>query len=479
MWLRRAIKILLVLVLLLIAAGSIAVWRAWDSPELGRMILSRISATTGMTIEAEHFRLSLREGLRLGNVHAVAELPGGRMVLDADTMLLEHRLGPLLERTIHVDRVVVERPRLVIEERHPGVADAPSAAGSAVGAEPPVTPGASTPGTDDTPSSAGAGFAAEVREIALVDATLESRPADAALPPTLVEGFDLTLRDLAVDDTRSPLTSVRGRGDLRVARIDAGGRQVADAVGTLHLGGGLLTVEDMSFDVVDGGRMRVPRFALQLDHEDLLFDVELRGALDVEGLLGVSERLVGGADLVFEGQGPLNDILSVAGSGRVEVQEGRLPAAKLFQLIDGVLGDSILVGAQHGLFDVAYQLRNQRVELEAFDIGTPNVGLTVSGEAGLDGTIEVLLEVKVPRALIKISEIPEPALDVLEDDQGRVRLPFRIGGASVDPSVVLARSAVLRAAREGAKREVRERAQDEIGKALRGLLSRRSGREGG
>lgn len=466
--LRRLLIISVALLVALIASVALAFTKTWDSPQLGQRILDQIGASTGMRIEAEEFRLSLRHGLRLGKVHAEAQLPAGRMVLDADAMVLEHQLGPLLNRQIHLDRVRLERPHVVLREAAASEAEpAPTDAGKAT--ETPAQPGEAARPADK-------GFSAQVREIALVDATLESRPADPAVPPIVVEGFDLTLRDLELGDTHRLMTSLRGMGDLRVRRIDAAGREVTDAEGVLRLEDGQLVVEDMSFDVVDGGRMTVPRFSVQLDHEDLLFDLELRGALDVEGLLGVSERLVGGADLVFEGSGPLTDIMAVAGTGRVEVKEGKLPAAKIFRLIDGLLGESVLVGAQYGLFNVAYRLQDQKVELDAFDIGTRNVGLTISGEASLDGTITMLLDVRVPRTMISIKEIPEQALDVLEDEQGRVQLPFQIGGDSVDPTVVLARSAVLQAARQGAKREVKERAQEEIGKVLRGLFSKGRGK---
>lgn len=452
----------LLLVLLLLVVG---VFKTWDSPALGRAVLARAGALGGVELEAQEFRLALLDGLRLGEVHAVAELPAGRMTLDADEVILEHQLAPLLRRQVQVDRIVLRRPRLVLEE-------APMAAESSPGAAPAKTaPAGPEAGGDSTPAAKGSPFSARVQEVLLEDAILESRPADPEMPPLVVEGLDLELHDLTLDDAALFMTSLRGQGALEVDRIVTADSEVVDARGDLEIGDGRLVVKDLDFQVVNAGKMTAPQTVVHLAEDPLAYDLELRGDLDLEGILGVGEKSpLGGAFLVFDGSGPLADVFASRGAGRVEVEPGNLPAAKLFQLIDAALGRSALVGAAYEHFDVSYELREREIVLEAFDVGTPDVGLTVSGRAGLDATVALLMEVRMLREDLKIEEIPKEALDALEDAEGRVVIPFSVGGPSADPRVALARQALMDAAKAGLRKEAETRAADEIGKALSSLL---------
>ena len=441
---RRRILVLLGLVaaLLLTVLVSLATM-TFDSPVLGDKVLATVSSYGGLEIEAEEFRVALLHGLRLRKVHAVAMLPAGRVTLDVDTIVLESRIGPLLKRQIHVERVVLRRPHLVLEE-------APIAEG-----EPPAAAAA-----------VASGMSAKIVEVLLEDATFEIRPADPEMPPLLVEGFHLTLRDLDMADTGLLLTSLRGAGQMQIDRVVTPDAQVVDARGDLQLGDGDLKLQNFDFQVVDAGKMTVPEMTLHLADPELSYDMDLRGTLDLGSILGVRTSKLGSASMVFEGQGPVADVFSSYGGGRVEVKPGNLPDAKLFQLIDRTLGDTILVGAAYDLLDFGYTLQDQKIDVDAFDIGTPNVGLTVSGTAGLDGTMAMTFLVRIPRDMLKIKEIPPEVLDILEDDQGRVMLPFTVGGAAIDPKVVLARQELMEAAKTGAKREVKKKAAEEVGKAL-------------
>lgn len=447
-----ALALLLVLVLLVLG-----IFKTWDSPALGRAVLSRAGALGGVELEAEEFRLALLDGLRLGEVHAVAELPAGRMTLDADEVILEHRLAPLLRRQVHVDRIVLRRPRIVLEEAPPPSATSPGTSSGAALAEP--------------AASGGSAFSARILEVLLEDATIESRPADPDMPPLIAEGFELELRDLELDDAALLMTSLRGQGALEVDRIVTADSEVVDARGDLEIGDGRLVVKDLDFQVVNAGKMTAPQAVVHLAEDPLAYDLELRGDLDLEGILGVGEKSpLGGAFLVFDGSGPLADVFATRGAGRVEVEPGNLPAAKLFQLIDAALGRSALVGAAYEHFDVSYELRDREIRLEAFDVGTPDLGLTVNGRASLDATVALLIEVRMPREDLKIEEIPKEALDALEDAEGRVVIPFSVGGPSADPRVALARQALTEAAKAGLRKEAETRAADEIGKALGRLL---------
>src|SRR5258705_6392367 len=132
--------------LLVVGAGALALGIAilsfaeFSSPQLGRALLDRASASTGVRLEADDFRLSILRGLSLGHVRAGGRYPGGSYDLTLDRIVFQHRLLPLLSGRLAVDRIRLERPHAVMIEAEGASPAAGGAAAGAAAVAPPLAP---------------------------------------------------------------------------------------------------------------------------------------------------------------------------------------------------------------------------------------------------------------------------------------------------------------------------------------------------
>src|SRR5262245_1137681 len=99
---------------LLVALVAFLLVHDFDSPELGRALHDKVSAATGATITARTFHLNLLKGLRLGGVEIKADADGRSTQLTLETLVFEHRLPPLFSGTIAIEKILLERPTIVI-----------------------------------------------------------------------------------------------------------------------------------------------------------------------------------------------------------------------------------------------------------------------------------------------------------------------------------------------------------------------------
>ena len=107
-------KLLLGLLSLVAAFGMVAVLLSleYDAPELGNRVLATASEPGLMEIEAQGFRLAPLRGLRLEGVQARTVVDGGTLYADIDSVVLRHRLRPLLSRRLVLEELVLENPDL-------------------------------------------------------------------------------------------------------------------------------------------------------------------------------------------------------------------------------------------------------------------------------------------------------------------------------------------------------------------------------
>src|SRR4051794_7097795 len=77
---------------LMVVALAVLLLVDFDSPQLGKAVLERVSAQTGLKIEADAFRLNLVRGLRMEGVRVASQSPSGKLTLQAKGFLAEHRL---------------------------------------------------------------------------------------------------------------------------------------------------------------------------------------------------------------------------------------------------------------------------------------------------------------------------------------------------------------------------------------------------
>src|SRR3990172_6637638 len=93
----RGTAMLKKLLIVLAVLGVVAVFllsRDWDSPELGQALLDKVSASTGVQMKAEGFRLNLLKGVVLEKVEAKSSGEGRDLTFNLDRLVFEHRLPP-------------------------------------------------------------------------------------------------------------------------------------------------------------------------------------------------------------------------------------------------------------------------------------------------------------------------------------------------------------------------------------------------
>ena len=180
------LKKILIAAAALVVVALVLLSRDWDSPELGQALLDKVSASTGIQMKAEGFRLNVFKGVVLEKVEANTSGEGRELAFTLDRLVFEHRLLPLLSGTVAVDRVLLEKPHFdLVQSKRKGPAEKAERAEGA-----PAEPG-----------DGGGGLALDVKRIQIEDGSL-SMKNEAGEEKTRIEGLDLEMRNVAVDPNR-------------------------------------------------------------------------------------------------------------------------------------------------------------------------------------------------------------------------------------------------------------------------------------
>ena len=418
----------------------------FSSPELGRALLDRAGAATGVRLEAAEFHLSVLRGLSLGRVRAVGTYPGGRYDLTVDKIVFQHRLLPLLAGRLIVDRIRIERPRAVlIEAERATPAPASAAAGMAAVAVP---------------------IALHVVEAVIDNGTVELQARGRA--PITVRGLDVRLRDLALGaGDGSALGKLSASGDFKAQEITLPVTRARAAEGTLRLAAGHLDVDGLRFRT-DEGRFQT-RLSADLTRLPFSYTLAVEGRpLDINALAGATGKGggFGPAHLTLEAGGVGPEPTGLTGKGVLRLEAGTLPSTPLLTAIERALGRTGLSGVRYKASETPFRIEHGRVIVDRFRLDSDAVGLEASGWSSLEGPLELSVAVRTPRPEVRIPELPPAVLDALVDQEGWVRIPLRVTGTRVAPRVSPDVAALLADARREGGKALANRAAEK----LKGLL---------
>jgi hypothetical protein len=439
---KRKLGCLLVVgALALIALGALAFVEI-DSPRLGRALLEQAGAATGARLEAAEFRLSLLRGLSLRNVRASGTMTGGRYEATLDRLVFEHRLLPLFAGRLAVSRVRLVRPSLrLIETGTRAPAVKPRAAASA---------------------TAGLPLALRIEEIALEDGTLEMRAPQQE--PVAVRGLTVKLSELDLAPSpKGPLAGLSGRGEIRIDTIAVAPEQVRDVRGTFTVAGGRFDSPDVRFRTNEGPF--TARWTAALDRLPFEYTLALDGTpLDLNAISGLSGRggAFGAGHVTLEGRGSGPEPEGLTGRGVLKLEKGTLPATPLLTRLEAALGRTRVVGAAYKASETPFRIERGRVSFERFRLEADTLGLDVGGWTSLDGAVDMTLGVRAPRQQVRIAEIPTEVLDALTEDDGWVRLPFRVTGTRLAPRVAPDMAALSAQARRGGAKVLEKKAAEKL-----------------
>jgi hypothetical protein len=410
----------------------------FNAPTLGQAALARAGAALGTRASARAFRFRLARGLALEGLEASSEFTGGRWSLTADALVLDHRVWPLLSGRVEIERIVLKRP-LIRLQQDPR-------------ARPPAGP-AAVPAT--------AALALRVIEARMEDGTVEvTGPGQA---PLVVVGLDVSLRDL--HSTGSTLAGLSGSGRAEAETIRFARTIAHDVSGRFALERGALSAEQIRFRT-DQGRFETALRA-RLDRLPLTYSLELRGdPLDLNAMAGRgAQGSLGPATLQLTAAGSGAGAAGLRGQGVLKMQPGRLPATPLLRRLEAALGASGLVGARYEGSETPFQLRDGRALFDSFRLRADPLAVDMRGWIGLDGPLDLAVQVRAPRSMVKVAGVSAAVLDTLADDQGRLVIPVTVTGTQENPVVRPDVGALLAQAGRGAARGA-------LGKAVKDLFRR-------
>jgi uncharacterized protein involved in outer membrane biogenesis len=460
-------KLLVVMgvVLLVAVLAALLLLRKLDPESLGQEVIRRVNATEGTHLQAQRFSLNLLKGLELEQARATSELPAGPLEVSLERMRLEHRLAPLLKGQLVVDKLLLQRPQIELLTR----------------AKPEAVPATPAPGPSEEPEPAAAdaeghGLTVAVSEIRIREGSLEVRTEGSDAPGLEVRGFDLDLRDASLDPSApTPARRLEAHGSIRIDSIVTEAMAFKDVDADLRLEQGHARMDSFTLHS-DNANLQVQGLDVDLNHDPIRYSLELGGGLDLNALMGATDQ--GGfgpltLDLTAAGTGP--DSGNLKGGGVLRLAAGDLPTTPLMAGLEQVLGREFLTGKDYQATEIRFNLADNRLTVEPFELVSGNLKLGAAGRIDLRGPLDLGLQVLTPRQSIKVREIPDEALDGLTDDQGWTAVPFKVAGTLQQPKVSLDTAALAEAAKRQAKQRLREEADEGVEKLRRGLMDRLSG----
>ena len=421
---RRRRRVLAAAGVLVLAALAAVFLLEFDAPVLGQAALSRVGAALGTKASARAFRFRLARGLALEGLEASSDFTGGRWSLAADALVLDHRLWPLLSGRVEIERIVLKKPRIRLEQAAAPRRVAPAAAATAA-------------------------LALRVVEARMDDGTVEV--TGAGQPPLTLSGLDVSLRDLGL--AGSTLSGLGGSGSAKAESIRFARTVARDAEGRFTLEKGALAAEAIRFRT-DQGRFEATLRA-RLDRLPLTYSLELRGdPLDLNAMAGrAAAGSFGPATLQVSAAGTGAGTAALRGQGVLKMQPGRLPATPLLQRLEAALGAQGLVGARYEASETPFRLQNGRATFDAFQLRADPLAIDMRGWIALEGPLDLDVQVRAPRSMLRVAGVSAGVLDTLADGQGRLVVPLTVTGTQENPVVRPDVGALLAQAGRGAARE--------------------------
>lgn len=407
---KRTLLIVAILLLAVIGIGLVE----FDSPELGRLLLSRLGERAEMDLEADEFRVSLLRGMTIVNVRGSSTGVDRDLDLEIESVRLEHRLFPLLRGEWVFDRIEIESPRIELRS---------SSSGDLFGA-------AAVPAALAIPDE-------ESSEARMLISSMLITNGDFVVVSDgetglAIRGFRLELDELRFEPTSTAIEGLSGHGTFASDSIQLGDLIARDSNGPLRLQNGTLILNGHQF-ATELGEFEAEVLEIDPAAEPFTYRLVLKGdPLRVASLLGGSgEGETGAFFLEGTGTGPEKD--GLRGEGRVHLPGGEVPSSPYLALIESLLGGVPIAGERWEPADVDFEIAESTIRLLPFTIALERAKLDIEGAIDLEGPLDLDVRVGAPRAMVRVKEIPSELLDVLTDERGHVSIPLVMQGTIENP----------------------------------------------
>jgi uncharacterized protein involved in outer membrane biogenesis len=341
-----------------VALAALALFVPIDAPGLAREVEERLRSSTGISLEVSRSRFRLLRGLLLEDTIASASFIAGSYRVHVPRVQLEHRPLALLAGRLELTGIRLERPALRLDIGRRSGASVFLRNAAAL-----ETVEASEPWLDVS-------LALEEVRIEGGDLLVSDRVS--------VEGLDLTLTRVEYDRRAiTPLHGLASEGVLAMGKIAFRGLALRDVAATTVTQAGRLELRSLR---VASERGEVSGdLALDFNSFPFRYRASLLGtAFELEG--------VGRGTLRLEAEGFGTRARDLKGKGSFALEGGRFEDAAWIREIEPALA-----GAEHAPVEIPFEVRDERVFLNGFEIAVAGRVLELEGSLGLDGSRDLRL----------------------------------------------------------------------------------------
>jgi hypothetical protein len=406
------------MLLVILGVLTYLVLGTFNSQKLGNLAIAEVNRITGIELKAERFSLSLLKGLALEGVSATSRSSKGNVEFTLKRMLLEHKLTPLFSGTLAIEKLRLEN----LEAR----------------VNLPEKPESAEPEFEAIESSANeTGLRLEVEEIRILNSNLlltQKADAGQSKQEVKIQNFNLDLLDVVYDPKEGELSqAISGQGLLDIQKVWIEPNEFHDLRGQFRVARGLIDLDDLKL-ITDYGPLEAS-LAIDLNPVPFVYSLKTRGGpVDLNRLLKTDSGL-GDGTIVLTGQGIGTDPESFDGEGSIDLEAGTLPEHRIFRMIESAIGGSSVSGAAYNAAQALFSISQNRIYLEPFRLESEQIGLGLGGWAEIEGGLDLKLALKTRRQGVRIERIPDRVLDLLQDDQGWINIPFQVSGTLEQPIV--------------------------------------------
>jgi len=265
--------------------------------------------------------------------------------------------------------------------------------------------------------------------------------------------------------------------------------QFQNVRGSLTAAGGVLRLKDLTLKTF-GGDVGADGSLDLRDQKRPRFDLKLAmRALQAGELLtpftSFGRRLGGTLSMQTTMAGALDDTMGIVpsslnGNGTVSINDGSLRGFRVNQVVAQTLSLPDLENVTFRNWNNAFTVQDGRLVLRNLVVKALNAEYVVNGSHGLDGTLDYRMAIYLPpetASKVMIPGFAGEALKLFQDETGRLKLDFDVGGSTSAPTLRLdtdpAKKKAEQMANEKLKQEMQkleETVKDKAGDVLKKLF---------
>jgi hypothetical protein len=252
------------------------------------------------------------------------------------------------------------------------------------------------------------------------------------------------------------------------------------AHGALGISNGIVDLKSFTVNAFDGSiqtkgtlDLRDPKkrpFNLQLGIKDVASNAML------SKFTSFGNYLFGKLTMNTTLAGDLNDTLgldarTLSGDGLAKILEGKLSGFPVTQKLAEFTGAGQLREINFNDWSNSFAIANGRCTVKDLKINAGATALSIDGSQGLDGSLDYALTVRLPAdasSKISLPGVGAELVQFFKDKDGRLTLPFHVGGTTGSPAITLNTAA----AEELAKKGLKDKLQNTVEEGLKKLLKK-------